>query len=221
MLAKGLAAHRFPYCTRLCHQLRHRSTFVATHMVSTPATIKPIDACNENDTHPCWATRRRESTNHLGWALERRPLYQTNHCQCTRMQCILAVEIIACCFILFGAASWLPISWTQSAVAYTFDWNDRNSNQLVSKQQNYSVSKSKWKLIFVPSIHDIDFSTIMDLHRRFVSLCRKGILSMDVFSFIETKFTELSIFYLRIVGIDSGGTASSYSVDFYLLGFSK
>lgn len=45
----------------------------------------------------------------------------------------------------------------------------------------------------------------MDLHRRFVTLCRKGILSMDIFSFIEMKFTELSVFYLRIIGIDSGG----------------
>lgn len=45
----------------------------------------------------------------------------------------------------------------------------------------------------------------MDLHRRFVALCRRGILNMDVFSFIETKFTELSVFYLRIIGVDSGG----------------
>lgn len=51
----------------------------------------------------------------------------------------------------------------------------------------------------------IDFSTIMDLHRRFVALCRRGILKMDVFSFIEMKFTELSVFYLRIIGVDSGG----------------
>lgn len=45
----------------------------------------------------------------------------------------------------------------------------------------------------------------MDLHRRFVALCRRGILNMDVFSFIEMKFTELSVFYLRIIGVDSGG----------------
>lgn len=44
----------------------------------------------------------------------------------------------------------------------------------------------------------------MDLHRRFLALCRKGILSMDIFSFIELKFTELSVFYLRIIGVDSG-----------------
>ncbi|XP_055320028.1 protein SERAC1 [Sitodiplosis mosellana] len=49
-----------------------------------------------------------------------------------------------------------------------------------------------------------NFSTIIDLHRRFVALCRRGILNMDVFSFIEMKFTELSVFYLRIVGVDSG-----------------
>lgn len=46
----------------------------------------------------------------------------------------------------------------------------------------------------------------MDLHRRFVAMYRKGILTMDVLSFIEMKFTELSVFYLRIIGVDSGGS---------------
>lgn len=55
------------------------------------------------------------------------------------------------------------------------------------------------------SIGQTDFSTIMELHRRFIKLCREGILPLDIFSFIEMKFTELSIFYMRIIGLDSGG----------------
>lgn len=53
-----------------------------------------------------------------------------------------------------------------------------------------------------------DYSTIMDLNQRFLEMCRNGILKMDIFSFIEMKFTELSVFYLRIIGVDSGGNQS-------------
>lgn len=60
----------------------------------------------------------------------------------------------------------------------------------------------------------------MELHRRFVKLCREGILALDVFSFIEMKFTELSVFYMRIIGLDSGGISYSlyWVVERHLIG---
>lgn len=53
----------------------------------------------------------------------------------------------------------------------------------------------------------------MDLHRRFIAMCRNGILKMDIFSFIEMKFTELSVFYLRIIGVDSGGIVKQQQLE--------
>lgn len=68
-----------------------------------------------------------------GGSLEGRLVYQTNYCQCTRMQRILAVEIITCCVILFGATSRIAIGWTQFAIADAVHWNDWDSNQWVEK----------------------------------------------------------------------------------------
>uniref|UniRef100_A0A1Q3FNX4 Putative ribonuclease p/mrp subunit n=1 Tax=Culex tarsalis TaxID=7177 RepID=A0A1Q3FNX4_CULTA len=46
-------------------------------------------------------------------------------------------------------------------------------------------------------------ASILELHRRFVALYRGGLLKIDVFSFVETALTLMSVLYLRIVGIDS------------------
>ncbi|XP_058838998.1 uncharacterized protein LOC131694343 [Topomyia yanbarensis] len=46
-------------------------------------------------------------------------------------------------------------------------------------------------------------ASILELHRRFVALYRGGHLKIDVFSFVETALTLMSVLYLRIVGIDS------------------
>ncbi|XP_021711054.1 uncharacterized protein LOC5564131 [Aedes aegypti] len=45
--------------------------------------------------------------------------------------------------------------------------------------------------------------SILELHRRFVALYQGGHLKIDVFSFVETALTLMSVLYLRIVGIDS------------------
>lgn len=50
-----------------------------------------------------------------------------------------------------------------------------------------------------------DCTGILELHRRFVALYRSGQLKLDVFSFVETALTLMSVMYLRIVGIDSAG----------------
>lgn len=50
-----------------------------------------------------------------------------------------------------------------------------------------------------------DSSSIVDLHDKFVKLCTDGILDIEIFSFLEMKSTELSIFYLRIIDFFSGG----------------
>ncbi|XP_063911672.1 protein SERAC1-like isoform X2 [Zophobas morio] len=44
---------------------------------------------------------------------------------------------------------------------------------------------------------------VLDLHRRFLDLCRKGYLEADIFSFIETSFTLMSFVYLKIVAYES------------------
>ncbi|XP_050080350.1 uncharacterized protein LOC126567998 [Anopheles maculipalpis] len=46
-------------------------------------------------------------------------------------------------------------------------------------------------------------SSILELHSRFVALYHSGQLKIDVFSFVETAMTLMSVLYLRIVGIDS------------------
>lgn len=48
-----------------------------------------------------------------------------------------------------------------------------------------------------------DCASILDLHSRFVALYRAGHLKVDVFSFVETALTLMSVLYLRIVTIDS------------------
>ncbi|XP_061397261.1 uncharacterized protein LOC133332908 [Musca vetustissima] len=44
---------------------------------------------------------------------------------------------------------------------------------------------------------------LLDLHRRFVGLYHLGHLKIEVFSFVETALTLMSVLYLRIVGVDS------------------
>lgn len=51
----------------------------------------------------------------------------------------------------------------------------------------------------------LDCSGMVDLHRRFVALYRAGHLKVELFSFVETALTLMSVLYLRIVGIDSAG----------------
>jgi protein SERAC1 len=50
-----------------------------------------------------------------------------------------------------------------------------------------------------------DCSGVLELHRKFVALYRGGHLKIDVFSFVETALTLMSVLYLRIVGVDSAG----------------
>ncbi|XP_030369656.1 uncharacterized protein LOC115620527 [Scaptodrosophila lebanonensis] len=44
---------------------------------------------------------------------------------------------------------------------------------------------------------------LLDLHRRFSGLYHMGHLKIEVFSFVETALTLMSVLYLRIVGVDS------------------
>ncbi|KAH8384057.1 hypothetical protein KR009_011979 [Drosophila setifemur] len=44
---------------------------------------------------------------------------------------------------------------------------------------------------------------LLDLHRRFAGLYDLGHLKIEVFSFVETALTLMSVLYLRIVGVDS------------------
>lgn len=60
------------------------------------------------------------------------------------------------------------------------------------------------------SIFVTDFPSIIDLHRRFVALCRNGTFNINVFSFIEMELTQLSVLYLRIIDVISGGTLHLY-----------
>lgn len=55
------------------------------------------------------------------------------------------------------------------------------------------------------SILSLDCPSILELHSRFVALYHSGQLKIDVFSFVETALTLMSVLYLRIVGIDSAG----------------
>lgn len=50
-----------------------------------------------------------------------------------------------------------------------------------------------------------DSPGVLELHRRFVALYRSGHLRVQIFSFVETALTLMSVLYLRIVGIDSAG----------------
>ncbi|KAM7360953.1 uncharacterized protein ACRADG_008793 isoform 1-T3 [Cochliomyia hominivorax] len=44
---------------------------------------------------------------------------------------------------------------------------------------------------------------LLDLHRRFAGLYHLGHLKIEVFSFVETALTLMSVLYMRIVGVDS------------------
>ncbi|XP_067618294.1 uncharacterized protein [Eurosta solidaginis] len=44
---------------------------------------------------------------------------------------------------------------------------------------------------------------LLDLHRRFAGLYYLGHIKIEVFSFVETALTLMSVLYLRIVGVDS------------------
>ncbi|XP_037948400.1 uncharacterized protein LOC119679886 isoform X3 [Teleopsis dalmanni] len=44
---------------------------------------------------------------------------------------------------------------------------------------------------------------LLDLHKRFACLYHMGHLRIEVFSFVETALTLMSVLYLRIVGVDS------------------
>jgi hypothetical protein len=48
---------------------------------------------------------------------------------------------------------------------------------------------------------------VLDLHKRFLQLCKNGQLKADVFSFIETSFTLMSFVYLKIVAYESAGNS--------------
>lgn len=60
-------------------------------------------------------------------------------------------------------------------------------------------------MILIAIFSSADCASILELHRRFVALYRGGHLKIDVFSFVETALTLMSVLYLRIVGIDSAG----------------
>lgn len=51
----------------------------------------------------------------------------------------------------------------------------------------------------------LDNKYLLDLHRRFAGLYHMGHLKIEVFSFVETALTLMSVLYLRIVGVDSAG----------------
>lgn len=51
----------------------------------------------------------------------------------------------------------------------------------------------------------VDNKYLLDLHRRFAGLYHMGHLKIEVFSFVETALTLMSVLYLRIVGVDSAG----------------
>ncbi|RZC32867.1 SERAC1, partial [Asbolus verrucosus] len=46
---------------------------------------------------------------------------------------------------------------------------------------------------------------VLDLHKRFLEICKQGRLKADIFSFIETSFTLMSFIYLKIVAYESAG----------------
>ena len=50
-----------------------------------------------------------------------------------------------------------------------------------------------------------DNKYLLDLHRRFAGLYHLGHIKIEVFSFVETALTLMSVLYLRIVGVDSAG----------------
>lgn len=54
-------------------------------------------------------------------------------------------------------------------------------------------------------LYILDCPGVLELHRRFVALYRSGHLKIQIFSFVETALTLMSVLYLRIVGIDSAG----------------
>lgn len=73
------------------------------------------------------------------------------------------------------------------------------------------IKKSKISHLFLiifqikNTIFAVDCPGVLELHRRFVALYRSGLLKIQIFSFVETALTLMSVLYLRIVGIDSAG----------------
>lgn len=70
-------------------------------------------------------------------------------------------------------------------------------------QCNFSDDHSSNPLLFP----DCDF--ILDLDKRFLTLCQTGGFSPEIFSFIETSFTLMSFLFLKIVAFDSAGKVYS------------
>lgn len=50
-----------------------------------------------------------------------------------------------------------------------------------------------------------DSAEVLELHRKFRSLLDKNLLNVEVRSFIETTLTLMSLFYVRIVSVESAG----------------
>ena len=61
----------------------------------------------------------------------------------------------------------------------------------------------------------LDCPGVLELHRRFVALYRSGHFKLQIFSFVETALTLMSVLYLRIVGIDSAGKKLSTTKTLY------
>lgn len=60
-------------------------------------------------------------------------------------------------------------------------------------------------LVTLTDVPLVDNKYLLDLHRRFAGLYHMGHLKIEVFSFVETALTLMSVLYLRIVGVDSAG----------------
>jgi hypothetical protein len=89
----------------------------------------------------------------------------------------------------------------------------RRSVELIEIQR--SMHNYELRLVILTKIvTDCDF--VLDLHKRFLQLCKNGQLKADVFSFIETSFTLMSFVYLKIVAYESAGNSCS---NFLLLHF--
>jgi hypothetical protein len=80
----------------------------------------------------------------------------------------------------------------------------RRSVELIEIQRsmhNYELRL----VILTKTVTDCDF--VLDLHKRFLQLCKNEQLKADVFSFIETSFTLMSFVYLKIVAYESAGNS--------------
>lgn len=64
--------------------------------------------------------------------------------------------------------------------------------------KNYNVFNFNLKLIS-------DCQFVLNLHDRFLKLFEDKSFNPEILSFIETSFTLMSVFYLKIVTFDSAG----------------